>query len=450
MFKKIVLISLMCLSSSSYLKSLGLSGHDGDKLRPAEIKLLDSSSKYNDPDYSLQWYFQEENIEKAIDVANENRKIKIAVLDSGIAKDTPDLQYAINTYESKSFLTGYSPYASTSGSDETKNARIHGTFVAGVIGAKRNNKIGITGILNNVELISIRIFDDYGNFDSDLKYLADAIDYCDDIGVDIINLSGGYYNYNADVYNSIKNFSGLFVCSAGNDGLDIDKNNYYPSCYNLDNIISVGGVGTNNTLMHEGLDTNYGKENVDIFAAGDQVHSVGFGQYDIYGGTGTSYATAIITGVAGLYMSSHNTTDYKETKKAILDSVTKKSFLNNLCTTGGELNALNAVHTHSYDYSYDRIDYKYHYGICNCGEKQKSGHVVAGSIEPGGRGICILCGGEAEMGFVIKPLPNRDYTFNLEKDGLYYISETCLINEVLYLSHKDYLKFIETGGLLYE
>ena len=54
------------------------------------------------------------------------------------------------------------------------------------------------------------------------------------------------------------------------------------------------------------------------------------------------------------------------------------------------------------------------------------------------------------MGFVIKPLSNRDYTFNLEKDGLYYILETCLINDVLYLSHKDYLKFIETGGLLYE
>ena len=152
MFKKIVLISLICLSSSSYLKFLGLNGHDGDELRPAEIKLLDSSSKYNDPAYSLQWYFQEENIEKAIDVANENKKIKIAVLDTGIAKDTPDLQYAINTSESKSFLSGYGPYASTTGTDETKNARIHGTFVAGVIGAKRNNKIGITGILNNIDL----------------------------------------------------------------------------------------------------------------------------------------------------------------------------------------------------------------------------------------------------------------------------------------------------------
>lgn len=60
--------------------------------------------------------------------------------------------------------------------------------------------------------------------------------------------------------------------------------------------------------------------------------------------------------------------------------------------------------------------------------------------------ISILCDNKAKMCLLL----NRDYTFNLEKDGLYYILETSLIDDVLYLSYKDYLKFIETGGLLYE
>ena len=91
----------------------------------------------------------------------------------------------------------------------------------------------------------------------------------------------------------------------------------------------------------------------------------------------------------------------------------------------------NEPHVHDFSYDYEWIDKKYHYSYCECGFRTKYGHVVTGSPSSSGEYNCLLCGGIAEVGFVV----NRYSNFNIIDSTFLYE------NGVLHLSSSDYLKF---------
>ncbi len=109
----------------------------------------------------------------------------------------------------------------------------HGTHVAGIIAAERNNGLGVNGVANNVEIMSIRAVPNGDEYDKDIAL---GIRYAVDNGAKIINASfGKSYSPNSDwVYDAIKYAADndvLIVHAAGNDGLDLDdpKNPNFPN-----------------------------------------------------------------------------------------------------------------------------------------------------------------------------------------------------------------------------
>src|SRR5690606_12111195 len=117
------------------------------------------------------------------------------------------------------------------GPDPKKEDVKHGTHVAGIIAAQRNNKIGMDGVANNVKIMADRAVPDDDEYDKDIAL---AIRYAVDNGAKVLNTSfGKYYSPQADwVYDAIKYAASkdvLIVNAAGNDGLDLDTVNVYPN-----------------------------------------------------------------------------------------------------------------------------------------------------------------------------------------------------------------------------
>lgn len=140
--------------------------------------------------------------------------------------------------------------------------------MAGIIGACGNNTIGVTGVMQQVKLVSIRVIDSSGHIsDSDIESAIDYASYCN---IKVINLSLGGPDQLLGTKRAIEHYSGLVVCAAGNDNQDNDSNNHFPSNYNYNNLISVGAIKSDGSKYEL---SNYGATTVDIFAPGSSILS---------------------------------------------------------------------------------------------------------------------------------------------------------------------------------
>ena len=205
----------------------------------------------------------------------------------------------------------------------------HGTHVAGIIAAERNNGIGVNGVANNVELMSIRAVPNGDEYDKDIAL---AIRYAVDNGASIINCSfGKSFSPKAEwVYDAIRYAASkdvLIVHAAGNDGSDLDNpaNPNYPNDQVkngpeiADNLITVGSLDPEYGSEMVSSFSNYGKINVDVFAPGGKVYSTVSGsEYDTYGGT--SMAAPAVSGIAALIRSYYPKLKASQVKRIIMDS----------------------------------------------------------------------------------------------------------------------------------
>lgn len=186
----------------------------------------------------------------------------------------------------------------------------HGTHVSGIVGAVRNNNIGMNGIAADVDLMILRTVPNGDEFDKDV---ANAIRYAVDNGADIINMSfgKGYSPQKDAVYAAIKHAEQndvLLVHGAGNDAADNDKVENYPNPFYSDSKkrcatwLSVGATAHTADENLVGAFSNYGKKNLDIFAPGVQIYSAK--PNDTYEfADGTSMAAPVVSGVAALIKS---------------------------------------------------------------------------------------------------------------------------------------------------
>ncbi len=179
----------------------------------------------------------------------------------------------------------------------------HGTHCAGTIVAK-HNKIGIMGILGdvNVQLMTLPSLNEGGE-DKEISQVIEAIEYAEEMGAQICNLSLSFESYSRKLEEVIENSSMIFVVASGNyysdyvRGLDIDDVKQYPASFESENIIVVGSVNSFGTISDF---SNYGTKSVDIVAPGEMIYSTLPG--DRYGfKSGTSMATPIVTSILGLY-----------------------------------------------------------------------------------------------------------------------------------------------------
>jgi len=207
---------------------------------------------------------------------------------------------------------------------------MHGTHVTGIIGAKRNNGIGIDGVADNVQVMTIRVVPDGDEYDKDVAL---GIRYAVDNGAKIINMSfGKSFSPQKAWVDSAINYAAskdvLILHAAGNDGADNDVKENYPSPiyaqwnYKAENFMNIGASGDPKISKSVAADfSNYGKINVDVFAPGVKIYSTlpGGNQYGNL--NGTSMSTPIVTGLAALIRSYYPSLSAVQVKNIIETSV---------------------------------------------------------------------------------------------------------------------------------
>ncbi|TBN03999.1 peptidase S8 [Hyunsoonleella flava] len=207
-----------------------------------------------------------------------------------------------------------------------KKDEIHGTHVAGVIAAERNNGKGVNGVANNVEIMSIRAVPNGDEYDKDVAL---AIRYAVDNGASIINGSFGksfspHSDWVRDAIAYAAEKDVVFIHAAGNDSKNVDTEPSFPDD-NIngkeisDSYIRVGALSWKYGSNLLATFSNYGKQNVDIFAPGYQIYSPKpNNEYDYI--DGTSFAAPAVAGVAALIRSYYPKLSAAQVKKIILDS----------------------------------------------------------------------------------------------------------------------------------
>jgi len=241
----------------------------------------------------------------------------------------------------------------------------HGTHVSGIIGAVRNNNIGIKGIADNVEIMSIRAVPDGDEHDKDI---ANAIRYAVDNGALVVNMSFGKSfspekKWVDEAVRYAESKDVLLIHAAGNDSKNIDTEDNFPNMKENDdtlkifsNWINVGASGASKDDIVAGF-SNYGKREVHVFAPGVKIHSSIPGGNTYGDKDGTSMASPVVAGLASLLLSYYPELSAKQVKSIIETSVVKieepiaikpgtedeKMGLNELSITGGIVNAYNAL-----------------------------------------------------------------------------------------------------------
>ena len=239
----------------------------------------------------------------------------------------------------------------------------HGTHVAGIMAAVRDNGIGIEGIAPAVRIMSVRTVPDGDERDKDV---ANAIRYAVDNGAHIINMSfGKAYSPQKSVVDEAVRYAAskgvLIVHAAGNDAEDVGQTPSYPTPF-----YTGGGRAANwievGASSWKGLDSlaapfsNYGRAHVDVFAPGvDILSTVPGNAYER--NSGTSMAAPVVTGVAAMLMAYYPELTAEQVRRIILESATAKGTamvvrpgeggdriaFSELSATGGIVNAYAAV-----------------------------------------------------------------------------------------------------------
>jgi cell wall-associated protease len=215
-----------------------------------------------------------------------------------------------------------------SGPTKDKKDVKHGTHVAGIIAAKRDNNIGINGVANNVKIMVVRAVPDGDEYDKDIAL---GIRYAVDNGAKVINTSfGKYFSPNPEfVIDALKYAASkdvLIVNAAGNEGLDMDTKMVYPNDQTpqntneiVDNILTVGAL---NYEYGSGLVagfSNYGKSSVDVFAPGTKIWSTTPNDtYEFL--QGTSMAAPAVAGVAAVIRAFYPKLTAAQVKHIIMNS----------------------------------------------------------------------------------------------------------------------------------
>ena len=244
----------------------------------------------------------------------------------------------------------------------------HGTHVAGIIAANRNNELGINGVANHVEIMAIRAVPDGDERDKDV---ANAIRYAVDNGADIINMSfGKAYSWDKDAVDkavkyAVKN-DVLLVHAAGNDAENNDETDNFPNDgYERSGFLGLGSK-TATTWMEVGAlswapqetmiagFSNYGADQVDVFAPGVDIYSTAPGS-EYADASGTSMASPVAAGVAAVLRSYFPELTAAQVKDIIMRSAEPVTIavaqpgtgesvpMTQLCQTGGVVNLFRAV-----------------------------------------------------------------------------------------------------------
>jgi subtilisin family serine protease len=317
----------------------------------------------NDPRYTELWGLNNAgqtggtagadiDAERAWNVSTGSPAVVVAVIDTGIDYNHPDLfqNIWINQGEipangvdddNNGFIDDVRGWDFVNDDNNPFDDNGHGTHVSGTIGAVGNNGIGVAGVSWRVSLMGLKFLSAAGS--GTTADAVDAIEYATMMGADIMSNSwggGGFSQTLLDAINAAAGAEIVFVAAAGNGGADgIGDNNdttpHYPSNYDAPNVIAVAATDHNDARA---VFSNFGPTSVDLGAPGVSVLSTLPGNsYGLL--SGTSMATPHVSGAAALVRSVAPNTSAALVRQLLLNFADDIQSLQGITVSGGRLNA---------------------------------------------------------------------------------------------------------------
>lgn len=277
------------------------------------------------------------NAKKAWKIAKANKEVIVAVIDTGIDANHP----LIKDHLWREKKTGAYGFDFITNKINPQDPHGHGTHVAGIVlaaaGAESDKK-------SKVRLMPIRYYAESDSRTNHLDFTVKAIEYAVDHGAKIINFSAEGVGFNRAEYRAIQRAQAkgvLFVTAAGNQSQDNDASSSpcYPASYDLPNIITVAATNIRNELVPS---SNWGAKHVHVAAPGENIFSTL--PNNAYGYlTGTSQATAYVSGVAAMLLSENPKLTPSDLKSIIEKSSDPIPALKSKVVAGGRINAYSAL-----------------------------------------------------------------------------------------------------------
>lgn len=319
-------------------------------------------------EYSQLWGMDKIDAPEAWEIDQGNPEVIVAVIDTGVQMDHPDL--AANIWTNSEEIpgngidddgNGYTDdvhgYDFHNNDGDPSDDQGHGTHCAGTIAAEAND-VGVVGVAPNIKIMPLKFLDAEGSGSFSNAVL--AIDYAEEMGAQVISASWGGYTYTIDtsMTNAIDSFSGVFVAASGNDNINLDTYTLWgilpiyhaPASYPNESIVSVASIDLGGDLSSF---SNYGMTTVDLVSPGRNILSTI--PDDTYGTkSGTSMATPHVAGVVALMISHEmNVNEYgpdspslrtnMELIDDLFDTTVYDSRYSSIVKTGGCLNAYEAL-----------------------------------------------------------------------------------------------------------
>jgi len=332
-------------STRSALDTVAALSHDPDVRYATPDVVYHVQAMPDDPLYSQQWGMESIGAPEAWDRSTGSSSDIVAVLDTGITLNHPDLEANIWTNPNPGqdgYVDDVHGWNFVSNNNNPTDDYGHGTHVAGIIGAVGNNGLGVTGVNWSVSLMPLKICNAEGSC-----FLSDeiaALEYAVNHGAKVANASfgGDYGGYQPEeeAIQAAGKAGLLYVAAAGNSASDNDDTPFYPASYPLENIVSVAATTSSNTLASF---SDYGLSSVELGAPGQSIlstlptsgplsSSTGYGEL-----SGTSMATPQVSGAAALLWSLHPSWTMQQIRSRLLATVRPLPSLIGKVSTCGEL-----------------------------------------------------------------------------------------------------------------
>lgn len=296
----------------------------------------------NNPNYNQQYGLTQIDAPAAWSVTQGSSSVIVAVLDTGLDLSNPAFagRLWVNPTAGQDGYSGdVNGWNFVSNNSNVQDNDGHGTHVTGILAATGNNGIGVAGVDWNARIMVVKVLDSAGN-GSTSNAIA-GIYFAAQHGARVINASWGGGTYSAALADAIAyagSLGAVFVTAAGNDGVNSDVKPSYPGSYNLPNEIVVAAVDSSGNLASF---SDYGSSSVTLAAPGVNILSTvpgGFGTL-----SGTSMATPYVSGVVSLVVGLHPEWTAIQVVQHIKSTVKADPALAGKTSTGGIVDAANAV-----------------------------------------------------------------------------------------------------------